>query len=239
MGLAWIQVSQAQLFPKKGDTSSGSLRSSIQKVFGKGAGGSLSADDVAAGLREALTVGAQRGTRKLNAVDGFFANAALKILMPPEARKVEETLRGLGMGRQVDQAILAMNRAAEDAAGSAAPIFIEAVRGMTINDAIGILKGGDNAATQYLRSKTTEQLTGAFRPVIEQSLRKVDATRHWNTIFTNYNRVSKEKVNPDLSAYVTEKALSGIFAQLADEEKSIRKDPAARTSEILKKVFSQ
>jgi hypothetical protein len=236
-GLAWIQASQAQLFPKKGDTSSGSIRSSIQRVFSKSGGGSLSAEDVAAGLREALTVGAQRGTRKLNAVDGFFANAALKILMPPEATKVEETLRSLGMGRQVDQAILAMNRAAEDAAGAAAPIFIDAVKGMTINDAMGILKGGDNAATQYLRSKTSAQLTEAFRPVIEQSLRKVDATRHWNTIFTNYNRVSREKVNPDLSAYVTDKALSGIFTQLAEEERSIRKDPAARTTELLKRVF--
>ena len=232
-----LQESQAQLLRKKVDTSSNSIRSSIDKLFGKGSGTSLSAADVAAGLREALSLGAQRGTRKLNAVDGFFANAALKILMPPEARKVEETLRSLGMGRQVDQAILAMNRAAEDAAGAAAPIFIDAINGMTINDAMGILKGGDNAATQYLRSKTTAQLTEVFRPVIEQSLRKVDATRHWNTIFTNYNRVSRDKVNPDLSAYVTEKALSGIFTQLAEEEKSIRKDPAARTTELLKRVF--
>lgn len=237
IGLALLQESKAQLLRKKGDTSSNSIRSSIHKLLGKGSGTSLSAEDVAAGLREALSLGAQRGAGKLSAADGFFANAALKILMPPEARKVEETLRGIGMGKQVDQAILAMNRAAEDAAASAAPIFVDAVKGMTINDAMGILKGGDSAATQYLRSRTSTQLTGAFRPVIEQSLRKVDATRHWNTIFTYYNRVSRDKVNPDLSAYVTEKALSGIFTQLAEEEKSIRKDPAARTTELLKRVF--
>jgi hypothetical protein len=109
---------------------------------------------------------------------------------------------------------------------------------MTIDDAMGILKGGDNAATNYLKGKTTPQLTEAFRPVIEQSLQKVDATKYWNTIFSNYNRVAKDKINPDLPAYVTEKALAGIFMQLADEEKSIRQNPAARTTELLKKVFN-
>lgn len=236
-GILVSSSSQAQLFPKNGDSSTSSIKSSINKVFGKNKGGALSTEDIAAGLKEALSIGAQRGSDKLSAADGFFKNAALKILMPPEAKKVEETLRGIGMGRQVDQAILAMNRAAEDAAKSAAPIFVNAVKGMTINDAMGILKGGDNAATNYLKGKTTTQLTDAFRPVIEQSLQKVDATKHWNTVFTNYNRVAKEKVNPDLSGYVTEKALSGIFTQLAEEEKSIRKDPAARTTDLLKKVF--
>jgi hypothetical protein len=198
----------------------------------------LSTEDIAAGLKEALSVGAQRGSDKLSAADGFFKNAALKILMPAEAKKVEETLRGIGMGKQVDQAILAMNRAAEDATKSAAPIFVNAVKSMTIDDAMGILKGGDNAATNYLKGKTTPQLTEAFRPVIEQSLQKVDATKYWNTIFSNYNRVAKDKINPDLPAYVTEKALAGIFMQLADEEKSIRQNPAARTTELLKKVFN-
>jgi hypothetical protein len=115
---------------------------------------------------------------------------------------------------------------------------VNAVKSMTIDDAMGILKGGDNAATNYLKGKTTSQLTEAFRPVIDQSLQKVDATKYWNTIFTNYNRVSKEKINPDLPAYVTEKALAGIFTQLAEEEKEIRKNPAARTTELLKKVFN-
>jgi hypothetical protein len=166
-----------------------------------------------------------------------LGNAAVKILMPPEARKVEETLRKFGLGSQVDQAITSMNRAAEDAAKSAAPIFVNAIKSMTIEDAFGILRGGDTAATAYLRRQTTSPLTEAFRPVIDKSLAKVDATKYWNTVFSTYNRFSKEKVNTDLPAWVTERALSGIFLQLAQEEAEIRKNPAARTSELLKKVF--
>lgn len=238
LALMGTVISQAQLFPKKTDSTQSSVKTSINKLLGKGKSGALSTEDIAAGLKEALSIGAQRGSDKLSAADGFFKNAALKILMPPEAKKVEETLRGIGMGKQVDQAILAMNRAAEDATKSAAPIFVNAVKSMTIDDAMGILKGGDNAATNYLKGKTTPQLTEAFRPVIEQSLQKVDATKYWNTIFSNYNRVAKDKINPDLPAYVTEKALAGIFLQLAEEEKSIRQNPAARTTELLKKVFN-
>ena len=199
--------------------------------------GPLSNDQVIAGLKEALTIGTERGTKTVSSLDGYFGNAAIKILMPEEAKKVEKTLRSVGLGKQVDDAILSMNRAAEDAAKSATPIFVNAVKQMSFQDAMGILKGADNAATSYLQSKTTPQLTEAFRPVIEESLKKVDATKYWNTVFTNYNKFSKEKINTDLSAYVTEKALSGIFIQLADEEKKIRKDPMARTTDILKQVF--
>lgn len=200
--------------------------------------GGLSNEDIVSGLKEALVVGSQKGANSLSQVDGFFANAALKILMPPEAQKVESTLRKVGLGKQVDEAILSMNRAAEDACKSAAPIFANAIKQMSIQDALGILKGSDTAATGYLRTKTTSQLTEAFRPVIEKSLAKVDATKYWNTLMTSYNKIPfQKKINPDLSAYVTEKALSGIFYQVGEEEKSIRKDPVARTSEILKKVF--
>jgi hypothetical protein len=198
----------------------------------------LSNDDIINGLKEALTVGANNGTNKLSMVDGFFKDAALKILMPAEAQKVEKKLRDMGMGKQVDQAILSMNRAAEDAAKSAAPIFINAIKGITIQDGLGILKGGDFAATNYLKTKTVAQLTEAFRPVIEQSLEKVNATKYWKTLFTTYNTFSKEKVNTDLSAYVTEKATAGIFYQVGLEEQKIRKDPFARTTDLLKKVFS-
>lgn len=197
----------------------------------------LSNDDIVAGLKEALVTGSQKGSSALSQVDGFFANAALKILMPPEAKKIETTLRKIGFGREVDNAILSMNRAAEDACKSAAPIFVNAIKQMSFQDALGILKGGDTAATGYLRGKTTAELTTAFKPVIEQSLQKVDATRYWNKIISTYNKFSFQKVNPDLSAYVTDKALNGIFYQVAIEEKNIRKDPLARTSEILKKVF--
>jgi hypothetical protein len=215
------------------------VKNPLDRLIKKSAGGSLTTDQIAAGLKEALSVGAERGTKTLSAADGFFGNAAVKILMPEEARKVENTLRSLGLGRQVDDAVKTMNRAAEDAAKSATPIFVKAVKEMSIQDAMGILKGGNNAATSYLQSKTTAQLTEAFRPVINESLQKVDATRYWNTVFTSYNKVSREKINPDLSAYVTEKALSGIFFQLAKEEEKIRLDPVARTSDILKQVFGK
>jgi len=199
---------------------------------------SLSNDEIISGLKEALKVGTEKGTNKLSAIDGYFKDAAIKVLMPGEAQKAEKTLRNMGLGKQVDNAILSMNRAAEDAAKSAAPIFLNAIKGMSFQDALGILKGGDNAATNNLKDKTTISLTEAFRPVIESSLKKVDATKYWNTVFTTYNKLSMEKVNPDLAAYVTEKALYGIFYQVAQEEQKIRKDPMARTSDILKKVFS-
>lgn len=216
------------------------LNKAKDAISGKPA--SLSNDDIVAGLKEALVTGSQKGSATLSQVDGFFANAALKILLPPEAEKVENTLRKVGLGKQVDEAILSMNRAAEDACKSAAPIFGNAIKQMSFQDALGILKGGDTAATGYLRGKTSTELTNAFRPVIEQSLVKVDATKYWNTLINSYNKINifgGRKINPDLSAYVTEKALSGIFYQVALEEKSIRKDPLARTSEILKKVFSK
>ena len=214
-------------------------KTSVDKMLGISSGKSaLSNEEIIGGLKEALQVGTEKGTTKLSAVDGFFKDAVIKILMPEEAKKAEKTLRGMGLGRQVDNAILSMNRAAEDAAKSAAPIFINAIKGMSFQDALGILRGGDNAATNYLKDKTTISLTEAFRPVIENSLKKVDATKHWNTVFTTYNKFSSEKVNPDLSAYVTEKALTGIFYQVAQEEQKIRKDPFARTSDLLKKVFS-
>ena len=198
----------------------------------------LSNLDVAGGLKEALNKGVQTSTQKLSVTDGFFKDAVIKILMPPEAQKAEKTLRGMGLGAQVDQAILSMNRAAEDASKSAAPIFIDAIKQMTITDAISILKGGDSAATTYLRLKTTIKLTTAFTPVIKTSLEKVDATKYWNTVIGTYNKVPfVKKVNPDLAAYVTEKALAGLFYEIALEEINIRKNPVARTTDVLKKVF--
>lgn len=202
-------------------------------------GSGLSNEDIISGLKEALTLGAQNGASKLSAVDGFFANAAIKVLMPPEAKKVETTLRGLGMGQLVDNAILSMNRAAEEAAKSAAPIFVDAIKGMSFQDALGILKGSDTAATGYLRGKTLPALSAAFSPVIENALQKTEATKYWKTVFETYNKLPTtfKKVNTDLSGYVTERALGGLFIQVAQEEQKIRKDPAARVTETLKKVF--
>lgn len=216
---------------------SGLLNKAKNAVSGNQTG--LSNDDIVTGLKEALVTGSTKGANLLSQTDGFFANAALKILLPPEAQKIERTLRSVGLGKQVDDAILSMNRAAEDACKSAAPIFANAIKQMSFQDAVGILKGSDTAATSYLKSKTTSPLTEAFRPVIESSLEKVDATKHWNTLISSYNKLPlvRDKINPDLAAYVTERSLSGIFYQVAVEEKEIRKNPLARTSDILKKVF--
>jgi hypothetical protein len=235
-----FSVMQAQLLKnvfKKDSSGKTGLDKAISKVSKNGPS-SLTNDEIISGLKEALQVGTERGTQKLSSVDGFFKDAVIKILMPPEAQKVEKTLRNMGLGKQVDNAILSMNRAAEDAAKSAAPIFINAIKQISFQDAMSILKGGDYAATNYLKQKTLASLTEAFRPVIESSLKKVDATKYWNTVFTTYNKFSREKVNTDLPAYVTEKAMAGIFYQVGQEEQKIRKDPVARTSDILKKVFS-
>ncbi len=194
-------------------------------------------DDMIAAVKEALIIGVQKGAATLSKEDGFFKNDLLKILLPPEAEKVEKTLRNLGMGNQVDEAILSMNRGAEDACKEAAGIFVEAVKSMNVEDVVSILKGSDTAGTQYLRQATTVALTNKFRPVIENSLNKVNATKHWTTIITAYNKVSLKKINPDLTAYVTEKSVAGIFNQVGEEERKIRRDPLARTSELLKRVF--
>jgi hypothetical protein len=199
----------------------------------------FSKDDISKGLKEALQVGTEKTVQQLSKADGYFGNAAIKILMPPEAEKIERSLRNFGLGKQVDEAILSMNRAAEDASKAAAPLFVKAIQNISLDDAAGILKGPDNAATQYLQTKTTAELTTAFRPSIEKSLDQVGATKSWNSLVTQYNKFSLKKINPDLAAYVTEKALAGIFTQIAVEEKNIRKDPLARSSNLLKQVFGK
>ncbi|HVM89692.1 MAG TPA: DUF4197 domain-containing protein [Puia sp.] len=216
------------------------LKSAKKLVGGKSNTGSgLSNDEIISGLKEALTLGAQKSAGKLSVVDGFFKDAVVKILLPPEAQKVEKTLRNVGMGNLVDDAILRMNRAAEDASKSAAPIFVDAVKKMSVTDALGILRGPDTAATSYLKKTTTTQLTSSFKPVIDSSLQKTEATKYWKTVFETYNKLPTtfKKVDPDLSSYVTQKALSGIFYYVAQEEAKIRKDPAAQVTDLLKKVF--
>ena len=158
--------------------------------------------------------------------------------MPPEAQKVEKTLRDVGLGSVVDKAVLSMNRAAEDATKYVGAIFWNAIKQMTIQDAFGILRGGDFAATDYLKQKTSAGLTAAFSPVISKSLDKTDATKYWKDVFSVYNKFSKTPVNTDLTAYVTQKALDGLFYHIGLEEQQIREDPAARINDILKKVFA-
>ncbi|RYY67796.1 MAG: DUF4197 domain-containing protein [Chitinophagaceae bacterium] len=236
-----FSTSQAQgIFDKiKKATAKDSTKSSgsvLNKVLGS-KGSSLSNDEIIQGLKQALTIGTDSSAKRLNKADGFFANAAIKILMPEEAKKAEKTLRQFGMGSLVDKAVLSMNRAAEDAAGGISTIFIDAIKGMTLTDGLSILRGGDFAATEYLKKNTTAQLTEKMRPIIEASLAKVNATQYWKDVFTAYNKLSKTPVNTDLSAYVTERSLTGVFYSVGQEEQKIRKDPAAQVTGLLKKVF--
>lgn len=196
-----------------------------------------SQSDVGTALKEALSSGVEKGVMKLSAENGFWGNALYKVVMPPEAQRVEKALRGIGLGPKVDEALLSMNRGAEDAVKKAGPIFANAIRGMDIKDAITILRGADTAATGYLRSNTSSSLTAAFKPVIQESLDRSGASKNWTNLMTAFNKVSLQKVNTDLAGYVTERALQALFLQIADEEKLIRKDPAARTSALLQKVF--
>lgn len=200
-------------------------------------GAGLSNTDIASGLKEALKIGAQNASKQLSAPGGYLQNAAIKILLPPEAQKVEQTLRSMGMGSIVDKAIVSMNRAAEDAAVKAAPIFIDAITSISIQDGLNILRAGNFGATNYLKGKTTGALTAAFSPVIKQSLDKVGAPTLWNKVFSTYNKLSPTKVNPDLSGYVTERALSGLFTTIGNEESKIRSNPAAQVTGLLQKVF--
>ena len=198
----------------------------------------LTEADAAQGIREALIKGTNTGVETVSKIDGYFKNPEIKIPFPPEAKEIESKLRSIGLGKKCDEVVLSINRAAEDAATEAKPIFIAAIKGMTIRDAINIVRGEQDAATQYLKRTTTEQLTLKFKPIIENSLEKVDATKYWDDVITTYNKIPfVTKMNPDLAAYVTDKAIEGLFVMIAKEELRIRKDPVARTSEILRKVF--
>lgn len=198
----------------------------------------LTTAEVAEGLKEALIKGISSGSDLASQVDGYFRNPSIKIPFPPEVKKVEDKLRQIGLGSEVDKFVMTLNRGAEDAAKEAKPIFISAIKSMTIQDAWAILNGGDNAATEYLKRTTSGQLREKFSPVIANSLNKVNATKYYGDIVNTYNRIPLvEKVNPDLTGYATTKAMDGLFLLIADEEKKIREDPLARTSELLKKVF--
>ena len=203
------------------------------------AGGILSTADIAAGLREALDKGIDTQVTKLTQTDGFYKNQLVKILLPAELQKVDKTLRDIGLGSLADEGLKMMNRAAEDAVKESTPIFISAVKEITFTDARNILMGNDEAATSYLKTKTTSQLYTKFNPVIKSSFSKVGADKVWKNIITKYNQVPLvTKVNPDLTDYVTNKALEGVYKMIAVEEKDIRNNVNARTSALLKKVFA-
>jgi hypothetical protein len=203
--------------------------------------GVITQAEAAQGVKEALAQGLSNAVLQLNREDGFFKDALYKILLPPDAKKVENTLRSLGFNNLVDKAILQINRGAEDAAGYAKPIFADAIKTMTLQDAIGLVKNGDTSATHFFRERTTAKLLAAFLPVIKASLDKVDATKYYGDLVNKYNGFATtiRKINPDLAAFVTEKATAALFDLVAVEEKNIRTNIAARTTDILKKVFGQ
>jgi hypothetical protein len=195
--------------------------------------------DIAAGLKEALNKGVTEQVSKLTATDGFYKNEAVKILMPEELAKVDKTLRKIGMSKLADEGILALNRAAEDAVKEATPIFVSAIKNITITDAKSILLGKENAATVYLQTSTATPLYAKFSPVVQQSIGKVGADVVWSTIIKQYNTIPfVSKVNPDITDYVTNKALDGVFKMITVEEKNIRTKLNSRTSDVLKKVFA-
>ncbi|HEY8399798.1 MAG TPA: DUF4197 domain-containing protein [Cytophagaceae bacterium] len=196
-----------------------------------------SESEIASGLKEALTIGANKASSELNQVDGYNKNTKVRIPFPEDAQKVAKTLRDMGFGSKVDEFELTLNRAAEQAAKEAAPIFVSAIKEMTISDAKNILTGPDTAATGYLRKTTYNPLYDSFSPHIANALNSTQATQKWTEITTIYNKFSKNKVETDLVKYTTNKALKGLFILVAEEELKIRKDPLARTTDLLKKVF--
>lgn len=202
---------------------------------------SLTNDEVIAGLKEALNVGIKNSVDLTSVTDGFLGNAAIRLPFPEDAMKVKEKALEWGLDSKVEKFETTLNRAAEEATKEALPIFKDAILNMSISDGFSILNGGEGAATKYLKDKTTSQLVTAFSPKVEDAISKVKLTEYWEPIITKYNGAMTltggEKINPDLNAYVTEKAISGLFYMVEKEENKIRKDPAARVSELLQKVF--
>jgi len=198
----------------------------------------LTTAEVGEGLKEALINGISKGSDIASQEDGYYKNPELKIPFPPDVKRVEDKLRQIGMGGEVDKFVTALNRGAEDAAKEAKPIFISAINQMTIEDAWGILKGQPDAATQFLKRTTTPQLKQKFQPVIQTSLDRVSATKYYGNVINTYNKIPfVEKVNPNLNEYATDLAIQGLFVMIAKEEKNIRQDPVARSSELLRRVF--
>lgn len=229
--------------PSMGQNFGKLLKGAEQAAKGVSSGegvGSLSEDEIIRGLKEALAVGSGNAGKSASKPDGFYKNEKIKIPFPPEVNQVKTAVEKAGLKPQVDKFVETLNRAAEEAAKEAAPIFVNAITSMDISDGMSILNGGDRAATTFLQNKTTPELKAKFEPVVKAAIAKVQLTKYWKPIVTQYNRVPlMKKVNPDLEAYVLDRALDGLFTLVADEEAKIRKDPAARVSGLLEKVFGK
>ncbi|MBN3583608.1 DUF4197 domain-containing protein [Algoriphagus aestuarii] len=210
----------------------------INQLGGQLGLGTPTEQEINLGLKQALEYGTGYASERLSQEDGYLGNLAIKIVFPEEAQKVENTLRSIGLGNLCDQVITSVNRAAEDAAMEAKPIFVAAIKEMTINDVKNILLGQDNAATLYFENKTTSALESKFKPIIESSLNKVGATKYWGDVIGKYNQVPLVKpIETDLSRYVTQKAIDGLFYEIAKEELKIRENVTARSTLLLQKVF--
>ncbi|MFD2248062.1 DUF4197 domain-containing protein [Pontibacter ruber] len=197
-------------------------------------------DEVASGLRQALEVGITKGANQASQTDGYYKNTLIRIPFPEDVKRVENTLRKVGLGNEVDRFVMTLNRGAEDAAKSAVPIFVSAIKQMTLADAWGILKGDKDAATQYLKRTTSDQLRTAFMPIMQKSLDKTNATKYYADLVNQYNQIPLvQKANPDLKQYATQKAIDGLFILVAQEEANIRENPFARTTELLRRVFTK
>ena len=216
--------------------AAGKINAEVKSASKKGK--HFTENEAADALKETLTQGVEKGVDVLSVKDGFFKNQSVKIPFPPEAKTIFDKLKKMGFQKELNKVVLSINRAAEDAITSASPIFIDAIKNMTINDAINIVKGSETAGTDYLYDNTNVELVEAFKPSIKSSLNKVDATKHWKSIIKTYNKIPfVKKINPDLELYVTQKTIEGLFHILSEEEKEIRKNPQKRTTNILKKVF--
>ena len=215
------------------------LMKNAKKLLNTKAGG-FTEKDAADAIKEALVNGTGESVKFVSALNGYLGNPEIRIPFPQEAKEVETKLRAIGMGKKVDEFNESMNRAAEQAANEAKTIFISAIKGLTVKDAINIVKGENNAATTYLQRTTSPDLKVAFQPKIKASLDNVNATKYWGDLITAYNKIPLvKKMNPNLTEYVTGKAIDGLFVMIAKEELKIRQNPAARTSELLKKVFGK
>lgn len=232
-----ITIAAITLFTLAGCAEMTSVMEQVSTEMGS-TNPSLTNDEVIRGLREALTVGTNNSSSLTSKLDGFYKNPEIFIPFPEEAIKVKNTVEDLGMKKQVDEFVMTLNRAAETATKEAAPIFVNAIKEMTIADGFAILKGNDNAATQYLKDKTSAQLKVKFNPVVKNAIQKVEVTKYWNPVINTYNKVPfVEPMNPNLEDYITTKAMDGLFLMIEKEEAKIRKDPMARVTDLLKKVF--
>ena len=245
MNKIYLFLMSASFFIVSCDTINEAGNSVSNVVNGGGSSGStpgLSTEEVTKGLKSALEVGIKNATNPTSKMDGFNKNLEIRIPFPPEAEEAKKKAIDLGMQGKVDQFEETLNRAAEEASKGAIDIFVSAITNMSISDAMGILKGEENAATNYLKSSTSAALKTKFKPIVKTAIDKVELTKYWDPIIKAYNKTTilsgKPKLNPDLEEYVTDLAIQGLFKMVAKEEAKIRKDPMARVNDILKKVFS-